>query len=156
MSEEQILERLKDIERRLVAIEERGSASPQRATRGVARTRRRAASDPQVVDLKVDAADLRQFVELKAPRSHQEKFAVLAHFLESKGIRRVGVDEICTAYLLLPKQMPPKAIEKPPKAMEQVFRDCPNWFDAPDDEGRRGLTHVGRTHVEFDLPRAKR
>jgi len=101
---------------------------------------------PRVLSsLKIPKSELTKFYDEKKPQTHQERYAVMACFLQDGAIsNNVDVDEIYTCYSLLNK--------RGPKSMDQVFRDADRWFER-DEESRWALNHVGREYVRFDLPK---
>ena len=129
-----------------------GTARGKRPPKPKAAPKRRASkTGPRIIpNLKLSKQKLGEFFSRKRPANHQQKYAVFASFLEQAAVPRVGVDEVYTCYKLIG--------ERTPNVMDQVFRNARNayeWFDEIDEDGRYGLTHIGREFVDHDLPASK-
>ncbi len=96
----------------------------------------------------IDVPKLKEFVEEKAPRNHEERYAVIAAHFSQDGVSRISEEHIRTCYKVLRWQKPGN--------FEQIFCNAHSrklWFSKRGDDGRRELTDVGMTYVMDDLPK---
>lgn len=92
---------------------------------------------------------LTDFLNEKKASKHMEICACAAYWLKTElNVEKVSVDEIYTVYKIVKV--------RPPKFIEQVFRDAKrdkNLFDQAGVGGYYLLTNLGEAFVEFDLPK---
>ena len=92
----------------------------------------------------------KQLVQVKQPKGHAEKVAVLAFALAESGHPEFTEKDMRRAYI--------RASVKPPKVVGQAIRDAKNLFEYVEGAKKWGsykLSDHGDRTVRFDLPRKK-